>query len=190
MALRLNIGGIEVHEGWKILNIQPGPGVDYVGTCATLSQFSENSVDEIYAAHVLEHLGYQQELAGALREMHRVLIPGGLLRLSVPDMDILCRIYVNPSLQAEERFHVMRMMFGGQINEHDFHKVGLNWELLSQYLNEAGFREIGRVSEFGLFPGDCSSLRFANQLVSLNVVARKSFNLVVRTAGTTPFGLE
>jgi predicted SAM-dependent methyltransferase len=173
MALRLNIGGIEVREGWKILNIQPGPGVDYVGNCATLGQFAEASVDEIYAAHVLEHLGYQQELAGALREMRRVLIPGGVLRLSVPDLDVLCRLFVDPALSTDQRFFVMRMMFGGQIDEHDFHRVGLNWDFLSGYLAKTGFHEIKRVAEFGLFPADCSAMQFGDRLISLNVVARK-----------------
>jgi predicted SAM-dependent methyltransferase len=173
MALRLNIGGIEVRDGWKILNIQPGPGVDYVGTCAKLDQFSEASVDEIYAAHVIEHLGYQQELARALREMHRVLIPGGVLSLSVPDLDVLCRLFVSPTLNADQRFFVMRMMFGGQIDQYDFHKTGLTWDFLSGYLTKSGFHEVRRVTEFGLFTEDCSSMRFGDQLISLNVVARK-----------------
>lgn len=173
MTLRLNIGGIEPREGWKILNIQPGPGVDVVGNCASLGQFADGSVDEIYAAHVLEHLGYHQELPGAIRELHRVLVPGGRLRISVPDLDVLCRMFIDPSLNADQRHFIMRMMFGGQTSEHDFHKVGLNWEFLAGNLAVAGFVDIARVEEFGLFPGDCSSMRFAERLVSVNVEARK-----------------
>jgi len=29
--MRLHIGGEEIKEGWKILNIQNKPGVDFVG---------------------------------------------------------------------------------------------------------------------------------------------------------------
>lgn len=171
--IRLHIGGTAVREGWKILDIRPGRGVDYVGDCSSLEQFADGSVTEIYAAHVLEHLGYQSALTRALHEMHRVLCAGGLLRVSVPDLEVLCRLFITPGLGHDKRFYVMRMMFGGQIDEHDFHRVGFDWETLRGYLDKAGFREITRVEEFGLFPGDCSSMRFENQLISLNVAARK-----------------
>lgn len=171
--IRLNIGSKEARNGWKILNIQPGPGVDYVGNCTTLGQFADNSIGEIYASHVLEHLSYQKELDQACQEMYRVLSPGGLLRISVPDLDVLCRLFMDPTLTLDQRFFVMRMMFGGQVDDHDFHKVGLSWEFLSYYLSQSGFREIRRVTEFDLFPGDCSSIRFGNQLISLNLEARK-----------------
>ena len=47
MALRLHIGGTQAKEGWKILNIEPGPQVDFVGDCGSLPQFAENSVERI-----------------------------------------------------------------------------------------------------------------------------------------------
>jgi predicted SAM-dependent methyltransferase len=67
----------------------------------------------------------------------------------------------------------MRMMFGGQMDEHDLHKTGLNWEFLAGYLAAAGFVDVARVAEFGLFPGDCSSLCYAGRMISLNVTARR-----------------
>lgn len=170
--LRLHIGGMEAREGWKILNVQPGPGVDFVGDCLDLGQFGDDSVSEIYASHVLEHLGYRTELRQALREARRVLIPGGTFRISVPDFEVLCRLFLLPTLNIEQRFHVMSMAFGGQLDAHDYHKTGLTWEFLSNYLHEAGFTQIRRVQEFGLFR-DCSSLRFEGRLISLNVEARK-----------------
>jgi len=67
---------------------------------------------------------------------------------------------------------VMRMMFGGQVDDYDFHKVGLTWEFLCHFLANAGFPYATRVSEHGIF-NDTSSMRFVGQLVSLNVVAHK-----------------
>ena len=46
----------KLKDGWKILNIQKFDGVDYQGDISDLSQFEDNSIDEIYASHVVEHV--------------------------------------------------------------------------------------------------------------------------------------
>jgi predicted SAM-dependent methyltransferase len=66
----------------------------------------------------------------------------------------------------------MRMMFGGQMDEHDFHKVGLTEEFAMIYLRQAGFRNAKRVGNFGLFD-DTSSMEFMGVPISLNVEATK-----------------
>ncbi len=170
--IRLHIGGQICHPDWKILDVRQGPIVDYLGHCTDLSEFDDESIIELYASHVIEHLGYQSELATALREFYRVLIPDGTLRISVPDLATLCALFLDPALSSDERFHVMRMMFGGQINEADFHYVGLNEEFLKTYLLKTGFIDIVRVDNFGLFD-DSSSLIFRGKPISLNLRARK-----------------
>lgn len=171
-TLKLHIGGKEKSPGWKILNIAPNPDVDFVGSCTDLEQFYDNSVTEIYASHVLEHLGFRHELPKALSEFYRILTPGGIARISVPDMDILCQIVIHPQLKVEERIFIMSHLFGGQTDQYDFHKVGLNFELLSHFLVNAGFKGIARVDDFHLF-NDCSSLRRFGHPISVNVEARK-----------------
>jgi predicted SAM-dependent methyltransferase len=172
MPLRLHIGGKTRQPGWQIVDTVAEQHVDYVRSCTDLSIFADNSVAEIYVSHVLEHLGYQSELAGALDEFHRVLKPGGTLRASVPDLSTLCALFVDPALESGERFHVMRMIFGGQLSPFDFHKVGLSEEFLAGYLASAGFTGIERVDAFGLFE-DSSSIVFRGRPVSLNLAARK-----------------
>ena len=174
MTRRLHIGGTVAREGWEILNAISEPWVDHVGKAEDLSGFEDNTFAEIYASHVLEHLGYQSALPAALNEWHRVLAPKGLLMVSVPDLDTLCELYTQRhSLASEDRFSIMRMMFGGQVDQYDFHCVGLNEELLSSFLSAAGFTSIRRVDDFGLF-ADCSTLVFAGRPISLNIEARKS----------------
>ena len=170
--LRLHIGGQQPHPEWKIVNVLPGEFTDYVRSCTDLSIFPDGSVAEIYASHVVEHLGYQRELATTLAEFSRVLAPGGTLRVSVPDLTTLCELYLDPALDADARFLVMRMMYGGQIDDADFHYVGFNEELMRSYLTKAGFADIRRVADLGLF-SDASRLQVAGRAISLNVVARK-----------------
>lgn len=171
--LRLHIGGKEPHPDWKIVNILPGEHVDYVRSCTDLSLFPTGSVAEIYASHVLEHLGYKRDLPAALREIHRVLVPGGMLRASVPDLTMLCETFADPALSDADRLWVMRVIYGGQLDAADFHYVGLYEGLMTTLLSQAGFAQVERVGFFGIF-ADASSLVFRGRPVSLNVIARKA----------------
>lgn len=173
-SLKLHIGGQKAHPDWKILDVEPRPEVDFVGNAAALDQFADNSVAVIYASHVLEHFYYwlNSELSNTLSEWYRVIQPGGKLLVSVPNLKILCWLYQNPNLLTEERFYLMRIMFGGHVNEHDVHKVGFDADILASFLVKAGFIDCQEVSEFGLFE-DCSSLRVMDTLISLNMVAMK-----------------
>jgi predicted SAM-dependent methyltransferase len=171
-GIKLHIGGREKRDGWAIVDALPGPIVDYVGNCNDLSFLANESCSEVYASHVLEHLGYNDDLVTTIKEIHRILKPGGRFRASVPDLEILCRLFLHPTLDRADRFNVMRMMFGGRTTPYDVHYVGLSFEFLSAFLDEIGFREIRRVPDFGLF-NDSSTLLFGDVPISLNVEARK-----------------
>lgn len=60
------------------------------------------AVRHVYASHVLEHLD-RHEGARALREAHRVLEPGGTLRVVVPDLARLVREYQQRSATEPQR---------------------------------------------------------------------------------------
>lgn len=170
--LRLHIGGIEPKVGWKILNIQPGPGVDFIGTATDLSVFPDATVDLIYGSHIYEHLDYRFELMRAFAEIMRVLKPGGTFQLGVPNLDVLCRLFIAPNLSFDDRVFVMRMIYGGQMDAFDYHKGGYNFELLGQFLANAGFVEIQQVTSFGHFK-DTTEGGFQGAAISLNIQCRK-----------------
>ena len=61
---------------------EPGPGVDVVADLQHLLPFEDASADHVFAIHVLEHL---DDLLGAMRELHRVVRPTGVLHVLTPD---------------------------------------------------------------------------------------------------------
>ena len=170
--LRLHIGGQERHPDWLVVDVIPGEHVDMLRPCTDLSPFADGSVAEIYASHVLEHLSHRTDLRIALKEFHRVLVPGGVLRVSVPDLAFLCEQFLEPSLDVRDQFNIVKMMFGAQADDADFHHVGLNEGIFREFLAQAGFSDIERIGEHGLF-NDTSTAVFRGRPISLNMVARK-----------------
>ena len=169
--MKLHIGGEQKKEGWKILNIQKKPDVDFIGDITDLGQFEDNSIEEIYASHVVEHVA-QKKVEKTLKGIHRVLKESGKFYVSVPDMDILCKIYLDPKAPMKVKFHTMRMMFGGQIDDFDFHYFGWNFLFMNEFLLKAGFKKIERVKSFSLF-NDTSDYAPYGPPISLNVIAHK-----------------
>ena len=166
--LKLHLGGWEVKEGWTIVNVEDRPGVDVRGDCQDLSMFADGSVSEIYASHVYEHLGYHQELPKAFNEAARVLMKGGVLRVAVPDLEVLCNLFLQTAHDLNLQFHIQRMIMGGQVEPFDFHKTGFSFNILRGMLEHHGFRDVRRVKGFGLFD-DTSNLDFGGVPISLNV---------------------
>ena len=169
--MKLHIGGKIQKDDWKILNIQNKEGVDFVGDISDLSQFEDNSIDEIYASHIVEHVN-QKNIKKTLSGIYRVLATKGKVYISVPDMDVLCRIFIAKDAPIKVKFHIMRMMFGGQTDEFDFHYFGWNLEFLKEYLLIAGFTKIERVKSFSIF-NDTSDFAPYGAPISLNVIAYK-----------------
>jgi predicted SAM-dependent methyltransferase len=173
MSRKLHIGGHVRSPGWEVLNVNPAPYVDHVCNATDLSIFQDATFDEIYASHVVEHLDYVKELAATLKEWRRVLKPGGLIYISVPDLDILAGLLLSKDkLSLKQRWSVMNIIFGGHRDKHDYHVAGLNEEFLRAFLIQAEYANIRKVEEFGLFE-DTSTLRFAGVFVSLNMIAEK-----------------
>ena len=169
--MKLHIGGKQKKDGWKILNIQKKNNVDFIGNITDLSQFEDSSIEEIYASHVFEHV-LQSEVNKTLKGIHRVLVDGGKFYVSVPDMDILCRMFIDPKAPLRVKFHAMRMMFGGQIDKFDIHYFGWNHQFMIDFLSQAGFKKLERVKSFNLFK-DTSDYAPYGQPISLNVIAIK-----------------
>ena len=167
--MKLLIGSREQIPGWESFDMLAG--ANHIGDCSDLERFDNNSIDTIYASHVLEHVPMASQQR-ALNEWHRVLKPGGDLMIAVPDLKSLSSLFLSGNITAKDKLLLVSMIFGGQSNAHDIHYTGYDFELLWNYLMAVGFREVKQVSELGLFR-DTSSLKFKGYPISLNVVAKK-----------------
>ncbi|HYF62274.1 MAG TPA: methyltransferase domain-containing protein [Herpetosiphonaceae bacterium] len=67
--------------------------------------FPDNTFRYVFSSHMLEHL-YPDEAEFCLREIHRVLRPGGLVRTVLPDLDQIVASYDprNPAATLESVF--------------------------------------------------------------------------------------
>ena len=182
-VIMLNIGGLCRQDGWLTVNVanftcpwgsqaQQGSGqVDVVRDMGNLFGFPDSSVSAIYNSHVLEHSAFAT-VEAVLREWYRVIRPGGLLFVSVPDLTVLSGLLLNETLTLNEKFFVTKMVYGAQADAYDFHHVGFNQEILAALLKSAKFCDIQRVRSFNMFHSDTSDMRYLGVPISLNVVAR------------------
>lgn len=68
------------------------PHIDYQHEVFPLPMFADGEAELIYASHVLEYYD-RDEAVEVLKEWRRVLSPGGILRLAVPDFPALVKVY-------------------------------------------------------------------------------------------------
>jgi predicted SAM-dependent methyltransferase len=84
---RLNWGcGDWTTAGWINADIKKGDGVDLVGDIREGLPLDSDSIDYAVSIHSLPEIPYT-ELIRTLVELRRVLKPGGVLRLALPDLD-------------------------------------------------------------------------------------------------------
>lgn len=90
---RLNWGcGDHLGAGWINSDRKPEPGIDLVADILSGLPLADDSVDYAVSVHALPELSYREQLP-ALRELLRVLRPGGTLRLVLPDLDCAIDAY-------------------------------------------------------------------------------------------------
>jgi predicted SAM-dependent methyltransferase len=90
--IKLHLGcGPYILEGWKNIDLMPGPGGIALDIRQGLQEENE-SVDYIFSEHFIEHLK-QKEGIYFLADCYRVLKPGGVIRISTPSLKSLVNDY-------------------------------------------------------------------------------------------------
>lgn len=140
---RLHLGCGPKHiPGFYHVDILPAPHVDHVGRVEHLGFIPDDSVELIYSCHLLEHFG-RHEFPLVLAEWQRVLQPGGVLRLAVPDFTACVKIYYEQGLK-DGLTGLVGLVCGGQRDPFDFHKMIFDAPFLTEALHHAGFRAVRR----------------------------------------------
>jgi predicted SAM-dependent methyltransferase len=119
-------------------------GLAHVDVCARADRlpFADASATLLYASHLLEHFG-RAEYRQVLAEWRRVLKPGGILRLAVPDFAACAAIYYEKGL-SDGLSGLVGLVVGGQRDRFDFHKMIFDEAFLRADLLAQGFREVRR----------------------------------------------
>ncbi len=140
---KLHLGcGKKFIPGFYHVDVLPAPHVDLVSRVERLPSIPDNTIELIYAAHVLEHFS-RKEYRATLQEWYRVLAPAGVLRLAVPDFAACAKLYHEQGLR-DGLTGLVGLIVGGQRDDFDFHKMVFDEPLLTRELRSIGFRDVRR----------------------------------------------
>lgn len=156
--LRLSLTGVPA-KGWLTVGFPPA---DVKLNLLWGLPFADGAAALVYFALALEHLHYKHEALRVAREVRRVLKPGGVARILVPDLEVYLRAYA----AGDERFFevhagfwdwapnaatpmalTMMMAGNGQArgpSEFFGHKMGYDFATIRALLLEAGFTTVER----------------------------------------------
>lgn len=141
--LRLHLGSGRFNkEGWVNVDLIGAP-VEVAWNVTRRLPFPDGCADAVFHEHLLEHLPLEQGLA-LLRECYRVLQPGGILRIVVPDAGSYARSYTGDGdLLARVRpgrptpFLALQEVFYW-----DGHRVAYDRETLVYVCRATGFADV------------------------------------------------
>jgi predicted SAM-dependent methyltransferase len=153
-SIKLNIGcGTDYKKGW--LNIDNNSDnnikkLDLNWDLRNKLPFDDNSVDFIYSEHFFEHLT-PEEAHKTIKDLMELLKPGGVMRMAMPDLEVIINTYLNVPLDKDPVIKAHKMDFiktrAEWINM-SFHWWGhkwiYDWEELQRRLKEVGYSKVKR----------------------------------------------
>lgn len=134
------------------INVDINPNnlmADIIDDGMVLGKFEDESLDEIHAVHMAEHLD-AESFEKALSNWYRKLKNGGFLVLSVPDMEKAAALL----LLTKDKNIVKSLFYGSQNagDPWDYHRSLHTYFSLSQDLDKIGFRHIEPWNYWEKFP--------------------------------------
>jgi predicted SAM-dependent methyltransferase len=137
--MKLHLGcGKRRFPGYVHVDIRQEINPEVIDDVFKLEKFENDSAEIIYNSHVLEHVDRQGSYE-ALKRWYDVLKPGGILRVSVPDMEAVFEHYVyHRDLKILYAF-----LWGSQKYEkYDYHYHGWDFKTLKEAMEMTGFKDV------------------------------------------------
>lgn len=149
IKLNLGAGGIE-YPGYLSVDLHDNRA-NIIMDIANLD-FEENSVNEILASHVFEHLN-PYHVMDILKRWLKILKPGGRLIMEMPNIEELCRRFTTADTQ--ERYGILNAVYGsvntsgvgGPDNITSPHLFGWWPQSIYDHLGNAGYTNIEFMDE-------------------------------------------
>lgn len=137
--MKLNLGcGTDKRQGYVNIDIRREVNPDLIWDLERLPYpFEDNSVEEILAKDVLEHISFRR-VEAVLREWHRILKPNGQIYIQAPDlMAIAYKVILN---NQASYWDISYWVYGGQEYRENAHKAGFTIPTLKALLERLGFK--------------------------------------------------
>lgn len=128
------------------------PNVDYGADLRYPLLIDDAVFNGIFTEHTLEHLSYS-EVAKILAECRRILKPGGIIRIIVPDLSIFVENYASNNISwfrdwerevliPRGRSMISRMEALSFVTQEYGHRSAWDFETMQKFLMDAGFIDI------------------------------------------------
>ena len=147
----LNVGcGQYPAKGFVNLDWHWSPGVDVCWDLRKPYPFPADRFTGIYCEHCIDGLPHKWFVPN-LRELYRVLKPGGTLRIIYCDSELYVDAYVKwraertPTPFMQDRGHRTGMQALDWVYHHATHQTLIDFETLDMHLRETGFSQVKRV---------------------------------------------
>ena len=143
---RLNWGcGAEGEPGWINSDLKDGPGIDISCDIQDGLPLENDTLDYIVSIHALPMIPYPN-IVSVLEELKRVLKPGGVLRLALPDFDKGVRAY---HMNERDYFFIpdeeVKSMSGKLIVQliwYGYSRTPFTYEFAEELIEKAGFKDV------------------------------------------------
>jgi predicted SAM-dependent methyltransferase len=148
VSRRLNWGcGEHPEPGWINSDIKDGPGIDLSCDIREGLPLEADTIDYAVSIHALPEIPYT-DIVGALRELRRVLKPGGVLRLALPDLDKGIQAYLSEDedyfLVPDEDARAIGSKFIVQMIWYGYSRTLFTYDFTAELLRKAGFTQVTR----------------------------------------------